>query len=88
MLASADVEAASADDAVCSFGEVSVQAPRGRFEVEFHLAFLKLMGQSQDFKARAEPPQHRAPFWGRLREGGGGAVGGRTLSLSSLLPDP
>lgn len=50
ILAGADVEAASSDDAVCTFEVVSVQAPRGRFDIEMHLHFLTLVGQSQEFK--------------------------------------
>lgn len=47
-----DTGAATSDDAVAIFDDVAVLAPRGRFEVEMHMAFLKLGGQSQDFKIR------------------------------------
>lgn len=47
-----DAGAASSDEAVCTFDEVAVLAPRGRFEVEFHLGFVKMAGQTQDFKIR------------------------------------
>lgn len=50
MLAGADVEAASSDDAVAQFEGVSVQAPRGRFEIEMHLQHLSLVGLNQEFK--------------------------------------
>lgn len=52
VLVHSDTGAASSDDAVCVFDEVAVLAPRGRFEVEMHLGFLKLAGQTQDFKIR------------------------------------
>mmetsp|Transcript_4974 Transcript_4974/g.10722 ORF Transcript_4974/g.10722 Transcript_4974/m.10722 type:complete len:694 (-) Transcript_4974:634-2715(-) len=47
-----DAGAATTDDAVCIFGDVAVLAPRGRFEVQMHLGFLSLVGQTQDFKIR------------------------------------
>eukprot|EP00798_Chlamydomonas_sp_ICE-L_P024618 gene24618-10239_t len=42
----------SLDDSVCVFGEVGVIAPRGRFEVEMHMSYVALVGQTQDFKIR------------------------------------
>lgn len=48
----ASIEAGAAADAVTSFDEVSMVVPRGRFDVEMHLTFLKLVGQSQDFLVR------------------------------------
>jgi hypothetical protein len=36
---------ATSDDAVAVFDEVHVLAPRGRFVVEMHASFLKLVGQ-------------------------------------------
>ena len=43
---------ASAEEAVCAFGDVAVLNPRGRFEVEMHLGHLELAGQTQNFKIR------------------------------------
>ncbi len=40
-----DAGVATSDDAVCIFDDVAVLAPRGRFEVEMHLGFLKMVGQ-------------------------------------------
>ncbi|KAK9813590.1 hypothetical protein WJX73_008969 [Symbiochloris irregularis] len=37
-------------DAVVSFDNVTVMAPRGRFTVELYLSSLKLEGQAQDFR--------------------------------------
>ena len=39
------VDAGAGVDAVASFDNVNVMAPRGRFEVEMYLSFLKLIGQ-------------------------------------------
>ena len=39
------VDAGAGVDAVASFENVAVLAPRGRFEVEMYLTFLKLVGQ-------------------------------------------
>ncbi len=39
------VDAGAGVDAVASFDNVNVMAPRGRFEVELYLSFLKLIGQ-------------------------------------------
>jgi hypothetical protein len=36
---------AAVGDAVATFDNVAVQAPRGRFDVEMYLTFLKLVGQ-------------------------------------------
>ncbi|GBF95966.1 FACT complex subunit [Raphidocelis subcapitata] len=52
LLAHTDAGVATSDDAVCAFDEVAVLAPRGRFEVEMHGSFLKMAGQTQDFKIR------------------------------------
>lgn len=40
-----DAGVATSDDAVVMFEEVAVLAPRGRFQVEMHGSFLKLVGQ-------------------------------------------
>lgn len=40
-----DAGVATSDDAVVMFEEVAVLAPRGRFSVEMHASFLKLVGQ-------------------------------------------
>ena len=40
-----DAGVATSDDAVVLFEEVAVLAPRGRFQVEMHASFLKLVGQ-------------------------------------------
>ncbi|QDZ20900.1 SSRP1 domain-containing structure-specific recognition protein [Chloropicon primus] len=42
----------SSDDIILSMPEVAVVVPRGRYEVQLHMNFLKLVGQSQDFKIR------------------------------------
>jgi hypothetical protein len=46
-----DAGVATSADAVVSFDEVAVLAPRGRYQVEMHASFLKLVGQvrSQPF---------------------------------------
>ncbi|PNW88436.1 hypothetical protein CHLRE_01g029450v5 [Chlamydomonas reinhardtii] len=68
LLPHADTEAAAADEPVCVFSEVGIVAPRGRFEVEMHLGYLQLGGQSQDFKVRYASiqrifilPKHNTP---------------------------
>jgi structure-specific recognition protein 1 len=40
-----DAGVATSADAVVSFDEVAVLAPRGRYQVEMHASFLKLVGQ-------------------------------------------
>jgi hypothetical protein len=52
VLALTDAGGAAAEEAVCVLDDVAILAPRGRFSVEMHLAFLKLGGQTQDFKIR------------------------------------
>lgn len=47
-----DAGVATSADAVVTFDEVAVLAPRGRYQVEMHASFLKLVGQTQDFKIR------------------------------------
>lgn len=47
-----DTGAAATDEAVCMFGDVAILNPRGRFEIELHLSFLSMVGQTQDFKIR------------------------------------
>ena len=47
------VDAGAGVDAVASFDNVNVMAPRGRFEVEMYLSFLKLIGQVRHGPARA-----------------------------------
>ena len=42
----------SSDDVILSMPEVAVVVPRGRYECQLHMNFLKLVGQSQDFKIR------------------------------------
>ena len=42
----------SSDDIVLSMPDVAIVVPRGRYEVQLHMNFLKLVGQSQDFKIR------------------------------------
>ena len=46
------VDAGAGVDAVASFDNVNVMAPRGRFEVELYLSFLKLIGQVRRSLAR------------------------------------
>jgi hypothetical protein len=52
LLALTDAGGAAAEEAVCAFDDVAILAPRGRFSVEMHHGFLKLSGQTQDFKIR------------------------------------
>lgn len=40
-----DAGVATSADAVVTFDEVAVLAPRGRYQVEMHTSFLKLVGQ-------------------------------------------
>jgi len=40
----------AAGEAVCTFDEVGIITPRGRFDVECHYTCLKLVGQNMDFK--------------------------------------
>eukprot|EP00878_Enallax_costatus_P023141 GHUV01024603.1.p1 GENE.GHUV01024603.1~~GHUV01024603.1.p1 ORF type:complete len:609 (+),score=227.34 GHUV01024603.1:931-2757(+) len=47
-----DAGASTSDDAVITFHNVASLAPRGRFQVEMHLSYLQLVGQTQDFKIR------------------------------------
>ncbi|GFR39904.1 hypothetical protein Agub_g409 [Astrephomene gubernaculifera] len=68
LLPHADTEAAAADEPVCVFSEVGILAPRGRFDIEMHLGYLQLGGQSQDFKVRYTSiqrifilPKHNTP---------------------------
>mmetsp|Transcript_13731 Transcript_13731/g.38868 ORF Transcript_13731/g.38868 Transcript_13731/m.38868 type:complete len:635 (-) Transcript_13731:206-2110(-) len=50
VLQKTDAGAVTSADAIVSFSEVAVLAPRGRFDVEMHASFLKLYGQSQEFR--------------------------------------
>eukprot|EP00879_Flechtneria_rotunda_P026994 GHRR01028848.1.p1 GENE.GHRR01028848.1~~GHRR01028848.1.p1 ORF type:complete len:661 (+),score=230.98 GHRR01028848.1:215-2197(+) len=52
LLQHTDAGVATSADAVATFDDVAVLAPRGRFTVEMHPSFLKLVGQTQDFKIR------------------------------------
>lgn len=52
LLQHTDAGASTSDEAVCHFEDVAILAPRGRFNVEMHLSFIKLIGQTQDFKIR------------------------------------
>ncbi|PIN01765.1 Nucleosome-binding factor SPN, POB3 subunit [Handroanthus impetiginosus] len=45
----ADVGAGS-DEAVVTFDGIAILTPRGRYNVELHLSFLRLQGQANDFK--------------------------------------
>lgn len=45
----ADVDQATGD-AIATFESVSVDMPRGRFDVEMFLSFVKLVGQAQDYR--------------------------------------
>ncbi|KAL6006102.1 hypothetical protein ACLOJK_040148 [Asimina triloba] len=40
----------SSEEAVASFENILLLTPRGRHHVEFHLSFLRLQGQANDFK--------------------------------------
>uniref|UniRef100_A0A7S1X6A4 FACT complex subunit SSRP1 n=1 Tax=Tetraselmis chuii TaxID=63592 RepID=A0A7S1X6A4_9CHLO len=50
IMAKTDAGAVTSADAIVTFNEVAVSAPRGRFDVEMHASFLKLCGQSQEFR--------------------------------------
>ncbi|WIA31627.1 hypothetical protein OEZ86_002510 [Tetradesmus obliquus] len=52
LLQHTDAGVATSDDSIADFTDVAVIAPRGRFTVEMHGSFLKLSGQTQDFKIR------------------------------------
>ncbi len=58
------VDAGAGVDAVASFDNVNVMAPRGRFEVEMYLSFLKLIGQvrSPRYCAEFDTTLHREPL--------------------------
>eukprot|EP00884_Botryococcus_braunii_P021465 jgi/Botrbrau1/8001/Bobra.384_2s0027.1 len=43
---------AAVGDAVATFDNVGVVAPRGRFDVEMYLTFFKLVGQAQDYRVQ------------------------------------
>lgn len=45
LLQHTDAGVATTDDAVVTFDDVAVLAPRGRFSVEMHTSFLKMVGQ-------------------------------------------
>ncbi|XP_010502944.1 PREDICTED: FACT complex subunit SSRP1 [Camelina sativa] len=45
----ADVTA-GAEEAVVTFESIAILTPRGRYSVELHLSFLRLLGQANDFK--------------------------------------
>lgn len=45
LLQHTDAGVATSDDAVVIFDDVAVLMPRGRFEVEMHVGFLKMVGQ-------------------------------------------
>jgi hypothetical protein len=69
VLALTDAGGAAAEEAVCALDDVAILAPRGRFNVEMHLGFLKLSGQTQEFKIRC------AACRGWVGVGGGVGVG-------------
>lgn len=57
------VDAGAGVDAVASFENVAVLAPRGRFEIEMYLTFLKLIGQvNPSCKLLCNPPLHAGAF--------------------------
>ncbi|CAN6456058.1 unnamed protein product [Victoria cruziana] len=49
IMAVADV-GTSGEDAVVMFDGVAILTPRGRYNVELHMSFLRLQGQANDFK--------------------------------------
>ncbi|XP_024182651.1 FACT complex subunit SSRP1 isoform X2 [Rosa chinensis] len=49
IMSMADV-GAGGEDAVVTFESIAVLTPRGRYNVELHLSFLRLQGQANDFK--------------------------------------
>lgn len=49
IMSMADV-GAGGEDAVVTFESIAVLTPRGRYNVELHVSFLRLQGQANDFK--------------------------------------
>lgn len=49
IMSMADV-GAGGEDAVVTFDGIAILTPRGRYNVELHLSFLRLQGQANDFK--------------------------------------
>jgi structure-specific recognition protein 1 len=49
IVAMADVSP-GVEDAVVTFESIAILTPRGRYNVELHLSFLRLQGQANDFK--------------------------------------
>ncbi|KAI5665613.1 hypothetical protein M9H77_15466 [Catharanthus roseus] len=49
IMSMADV-GAGGEDAVVTFEGIAILTPRGRYNVELHLSFLRLQGQANDFK--------------------------------------
>ncbi|XP_031488405.1 FACT complex subunit SSRP1-like isoform X1 [Nymphaea colorata] len=49
MMSMADV-GASGEEAVAMFDGVAILTPRGRYNIELHMSFLRLQGQANDFK--------------------------------------
>ncbi|KAK6928291.1 FACT complex subunit SSRP1/POB3, N-terminal PH domain [Dillenia turbinata] len=49
IMSMADV-GAGAEEAVVSFDGIAILTPRGRYIVELHISFLRLLGQANDFK--------------------------------------
>uniref|UniRef100_A0A061RKA5 FACT complex subunit SSRP1 n=1 Tax=Tetraselmis sp. GSL018 TaxID=582737 RepID=A0A061RKA5_9CHLO len=50
VLRKSNAGAVTSADAIITFHEIAVLAPRGRFDFEMHASFLKLLGQSQEFR--------------------------------------
>ncbi|KAK6913217.1 Histone chaperone RTT106/FACT complex subunit SPT16-like, middle domain [Dillenia turbinata] len=49
IMSMADV-GAGAEEAVVAFDGIAILTPRGRYNVELHISFLRLLGQANDFK--------------------------------------
>lgn len=47
-----DADVGSSTDAVASFDDIAVSVPRGRFVIQMHMAMMKLLGQSQEYKIK------------------------------------
>lgn len=58
-----DAGVATSADAVVTFDEVAVLAPRGRYQVEMHASFLKLVGQVRFFVIFAVNISHVICGW-------------------------
>lgn len=47
-----DADVGNSTEAVASFDDIAVSVPRGRFVIQMHMAMMKLLGQSQEYKIK------------------------------------